>query len=532
MSDNSIFGDDVSNDSNEAVKDNGLNFDELTNVDTDTDEDNKESENLLDIASISQTTEDTASYVDDDNFSDNNTTEESISINEDASPKEEEIAAYNETQAKKSLKKVLKNKKGADKLKRQTIFTVIIVVFLSLFLLTVLNIRKPKQKTKNEDIKSAGNAYIPNFEAMAENSYNKEAASETVPDLTVQGESDEELIARMKEEAAQYNNEVRESPVKQEANNIRSGGGSGGRRKPDTRDNYIQKQITGIKGLTPTGRQNRNTSNISSQNSQHNSGQSNNPYAQFGLPPKQEMIQRMMNMQGMQGSFLDKTQQDQAGKERFYDKNLGSVSDGEFLNAITLWQGTIIPAVLITAINTDLPGNIIARVTKNVYSSLDGRFLLIPQGTLLFANYNSSVSYAQNRVQVGWTHMIRPDGFFVELGNMSGVDTQGQSGYKGRVNYHLWEFIKGLLLVSSISVFDTEIKRLPNDITNDPYFAGLKNNLQAPYQKIAGKIIDRALDIQPTIRVKSGISINILTNANMTLPPMQMPEVTQKYIRY
>lgn len=456
----------------------------------------------------------------------------------DTSPSHEEDKNHNEAENSKipfSSATEKKKKKGAAKLNRQLILIITVIAFL-ITILTIFLQPAKKKTNKEKDVGSGPNAYVPDFEAMANNSLDKAIKEDTAPVITNEefGMTDDQLIAKAE---ARYEKEYGEAPTMQPQANNR---GNGGYTKPDTRNNYVQKQIQGIKGLTPTGRQNTNMY----QSTSTQTSASANPYENLlqNMPSKEEFAKKMLGMQGLQGSFLG-TQNDPnntAGKENFYSQNIGNISDGRFLDGLTLWQGTVIPAVLITGINTDLPGNIIARVTKNIYSSLDGRFLLIPQGTLLFASYNSSISYAQNRVQVAWTQMIRPDGLFVDLGNMTGVDNEGYSGYKGYVDNHPWAFIKGLLLVSAISLLDTDIKQTGKALASNPYVKNASNpyvenftnKTQGAYQKITDKIIDRALDIQPTIKIKAGITINILTNSNLTLPPVEIPEVTQKYIRY
>lgn len=94
-------------------------------------------------------------------------------------------------------------------------------------------------------------------------------------------------------------------------------------------------------------------------------------------------------------------QNDQNGKNSFYNQNRGNVS-GQWLPLNSVWQGTIFVVPLTSDISTDLPGECTAVVTKNVYSSQDGRYLLIPQNSKLLGSYNSSISYSQSRVQVGW----------------------------------------------------------------------------------------------------------------------------------
>ncbi len=243
-------------------------------------------------------------------------------------------------------------------------------------------------------------------------------------------------------------------------------------------------------------------------------------------------MKQILSQQGLRGGFINSydSQNNQSGKENFYTSGKGTSDAGQFLSAFSLFQGTIIPAVLITGINTDLPGDIIARVTSNVYSSQTGQFLLIPQGTLLFASYNSSVSYAQKRVQIAWHTLIRPDGFMMELGNMQGVDAQGYAGVRGKVDHHVWAFLGGLLLTTAVGIGETASK--VETIPQNPYAKSMTDSAYNTTKRLTDKIIDRALDIQPTIMIAPGTSVNILTNANLALPPVEPPAVTRRYIRH
>ena len=311
-------------------------------------------------------------------------------------------------------------------------------------------------------------------------------------------------------------------------------GGASHSKRPDTRNNAIQKPIQGIKGLTPTGRTAQSTAQGSYQSGADSAiaASQTNPYAQFGLPAKEDLMKQILSQQGLRGGFINSydSQNNQSGKENFYTSGKGTSDAGQFLSAFSLFQGTIIPAVLITGINTDLPGDIIARVTSNVYSSQTGQFLLIPQGTLLFASYNSSVSYAQNRVQIAWHTLIRPDGFMMELGNMQGADEQGYAGVRGKVDHHVWAFLGGLLLTTAVGIGETASK--VETIPQNPYAKSMTDSAYNTTKRLTDKIIDRALDIQPTIMIAPGTSVNILTNANLALPPVEPPAVTRRYIRH
>lgn len=178
-----------------------------------------------------------------------------------------------------------------------------------------------------------------------------------------------------------------------------------------------------------------------------------------------------------------------------------------------------------------MPGEITARVAKNVYSSQDGRFLLIPQNSVLYGSYNSSISYAQKRVQVGWHTLIRPDGYQINLGNMNATDAKGASGLKGFVNDHPFAYLKAIGLMSVFSIINSEFQNSMGD-TNNEYVQNVMANTQQVTNELGEKLIDRAMNVQPTIKIKSGTKINIVASQNLQLPPCEEIPVTEHYRKY
>jgi type IV secretory pathway VirB10-like protein len=112
-------------------------------------------------------------------------------------------------------------------------------------------------------------------------------------------------------------------------------------------------------------------------------------------------------------------------------------------SSYVLQAGNIIPASLITGIRSDLPGQITAQVTENVYDSPAGRFLLIPQGARLFGIYDSQVAFGQSRVLLVWTRLIMPNGRSIVLELQPGADTAGYSGLEDQVDNHFWAVVRG-----------------------------------------------------------------------------------------
>ena len=126
-----------------------------------------------------------------------------------------------------------------------------------------------------------------------------------------------------------------------------------------------------------------------------------------------------------------------------------------------LSPGTVIPAIMITGINSDLPGYITAQVSENVYDTAEGHHLLIPQGTRLFGEYNSEIVFGQKRVMIRWQRLIFPDASTVDISGMPGVDQQGFSGLKGNVNTHFWPRLTTAVMTS---VFAAVADKLDKDV--------------------------------------------------------------------
>jgi type IV secretion system protein VirB10 len=309
------------------------------------------------------------------------------------------------------------------------------------------------------------------------------------------------------------------------------GSGGTGYARPDTRGDRLQaKTIPGIKGLTPS--QSRYLSGPAQTSPAP--ADPDNPYAQFGMPPKEDYLAQMLSMQQQQYAAGSPSgyaaQNDQSGKTAFYNRGREDSGAGYWLSPMSVWQGTVFEAALTSRINTDLPGDCTAMVTKNVYSSQDGAYLLIPQNSRLLGAYNSSVSYSQKRVQVAWHTLIRPDGYYINLGNMQGSDPRGAAGLPGVINDHPFQYFKAVLLLSAMNIVNSELAYSAAD-TNNQYVQNVMANTQEMANALGGKIIDRALDVQPTITIKEGTRITIVVNNTLVLPPMTPYPVKHPYRR-
>ncbi len=303
---------------------------------------------------------------------------------------------------------------------------------------------------------------------------------------------------------------------------------------PDTRNDSLHgKQISGIKGLSST----QMSYSTDYQQTIAKNTASTKVAPSNSLPSKEEYMNNVLSAYSQAygnatGGNSYSMQNDQSGKNSFFNSGRQSdmVGRGEFLNLNTLWQGTIFEAVLTSELNTDLPGEITARIAKNIYSSQDGRYLLIPQNSVVYGTYNSSISYAQSRVQVAWHTLIRPDGYQIQLGSMNGTDAKGASGLKGFVNDHPMAYLKAVGLMSVFSIINEEFSSQMG-ATQNQYVQNIMANSQAVANELADKLIDRAMNVQPTLKIKSGTKVNIVVNQNLTLPPCADIPVTEAYHR-
>lgn len=306
--------------------------------------------------------------------------------------------------------------------------------------------------------------------------------------------------------------------------------------RPDTRNSRSVRNVEGIAGLESSYEREQKNYNkaaqIIAQGGQNGGNLSRDDYVRQQMDLLKSISGGSNYLQPGSGNSdsFNYQQAQQNIKDGFFSHQANDGGTGQFLSYNALWDGTIISGALVTEINTDNPGVVIAKVTENVWSSYDASLLLIPEGTLLYATYNSSVFYGQDTIQVAWNLLIRPDGYRLQLGNMNGVDTKGASGYKGSVNNHPFQTLKALGLVGVYSIINTKIDSLI-DTSKNTYAQNAISDVYAQGAKMGNKILDRALDIKPTIKIKQGTEIKLITNQPLTLPPCQVYMPKQRYIR-
>lgn len=177
--------------------------------------------------------------------------------------------------------------------------------------------------------------------------------------------------------------------------------------------------------------------------------------------------------------------------------------------------GTVIPAALITGIRSDLPGQITAQVTENVFDSPTGRSLLVPQGTRLIGIYDSQVAFGQSRVLLVWTRLIMPNGHSIVLERQPGTDTAGNAGLKDEVDNHWGELFKAALLSTFLSVGT----QLGSSGTEDDIVRALRRGGSDSLNQTGQQIVRRNLNIQPTLTIKPGFPVRVIVNRDLVLEP-------------
>ena len=183
------------------------------------------------------------------------------------------------------------------------------------------------------------------------------------------------------------------------------------------------------------------------------------------------------------------------------------------ISPFTLMAGSIIPASLVTGLNSDLPGFVIGQVTENVYDTVTGRHLLVPQGTKIIGKYDSVVAFGQKRALVIWQRLIRPDGTSLVIDNLPATDEGGYAGLEDKVDYHTWALLKGIALATLLGVgTEVSIGKSENDIISAIRQSAQENTNQAGQQ-----FVQRQLDVQPTLTVRPGWPLRIIVHKDLVL---------------
>src|SRR5699024_9901900 len=153
-----------------------------------------------------------------------------------------------------------------------------------------------------------------------------------------------------------------------------------------------------------------------------------------------------------------------------------------------------------TGLNSDLPGLVVAQVTENVYDTVTGQWLLIPQGSRLIGSYDSVVAFGQSRALLIWQLIILPDGSSIRIDNLPATDPAGYAGLKDRVDFHTWQLLKGVVLSTLLGIgTEASIGEDRSDLVR-----AIRESTQQTASQAGQQIVSKHLSVQPTIEVRPG----------------------------
>lgn len=236
-------------------------------------------------------------------------------------------------------------------------------------------------------------------------------------------------------------------------------------------------------------------------------------------------VQRNVSSGGTSTSSIPEEDYDlqnrQVSKKNFLmnEKSANFYSSATIVPALSPYEikaGDFIPVVVITGMNSDLYSKVIvAQVSQNIFDTVTGKYLLIPQGTVLTGVYDSNVTWGQERLLVIWQRMRFPNGSSIRLDNMQGVDLTGQAGITGKVNNHFATLLKGVLLSSAMGA----TAAIVTDNDRDNWRSAAGQGAGQTIVEVGDKFATKALDRPPTIEIKAGDRSNVMIHSDVILRP-------------
>jgi type IV secretion system protein TrbI len=179
--------------------------------------------------------------------------------------------------------------------------------------------------------------------------------------------------------------------------------------------------------------------------------------------------------------------------------------------------GTVISASLLTGLDSDLPGMVTAQVTEDVHDSVTGRILLIPHGSRLIGSYDSVIAFGQSRALLVWQRIVMPDGSSIQIDNLPATDAAGYAGLEDQVDYHTWTLLKGIAMSTLLGV-GTQVT-FGNGQSN--LVQAIQQSTQESANQAGQRIVEKDINIQPTITIRPGFPVRIVVHKDLILRPFQ-----------
>ncbi len=181
---------------------------------------------------------------------------------------------------------------------------------------------------------------------------------------------------------------------------------------------------------------------------------------------------------------------------------------------------SVIPGVMISGVNSELPGQIVGQVSQDVYDSATGRHLLIPQGTRLLGVYSSDLVYGQSAVLIAWQRLVFPDGKALDIGSMPGTDSAGYSGFRDQENHHYVRIFASALLMSGVTagVAYSQNQGHSAGYEQPSINSELRQALGQQLGQVTAQMIAKNLNIAPTLEIRPGYRFNIMVVKDLDFP--------------
>jgi type IV secretion system protein TrbI len=180
-----------------------------------------------------------------------------------------------------------------------------------------------------------------------------------------------------------------------------------------------------------------------------------------------------------------------------------------------LQAGAVIPAALVTGLRSDLPGQVTAQVTEDVYDSPTGKTLLIPQGARLVGQYDAQVAFGQSRALLVWNRLIMPNGRSIVLERQPGADAQGYAGLEDEVDNHWGMLFKAAILSTLLSVGS----EAGTSDTENSLVQAIRQGSSQGFNQVGQQVVGRSLNVQPTITIRPGFPVRVLVTHDLVLEP-------------
>ncbi len=180
-----------------------------------------------------------------------------------------------------------------------------------------------------------------------------------------------------------------------------------------------------------------------------------------------------------------------------------------------LQAGAVIPAALITGLRSDLPGQITAQVTEDVYDSPTGKILLIPQGARLVGQYDAQISFGQTRALLVWNRLIMPNGRSIVLERQPGADSEGYAGLEDEVDNH-WGMLLTAAILSTVLSVGSEAGTSNNE---NSLVQAIRQGASQSFNQTGEQIVGRSFNVQPTITIRPGFPVRVMVTHDLVLEP-------------